>query len=788
MVLGRFALEAPIGSGGQGTVWRARDRVTRSVAAVKVLPGLGPDAVGALRREVAALRLLRIPGVVPLLDTGAEEGTGNGIVAMQWIVGERFGARTAALPGARWGALAPTVVALLETLSRVHAAGIVHRDLKPANVLVDAHGAPTLLDLGIASGVALDARGGPPLAGTPRYMAPALFEGAPPSPATDLFAFAVMVFEALTGELPRPDDLGALVAGEGLGHGELRARLAASAPPSIAEAFAPVLSREGHGVESAEDLLRAIGAADEAPARALAATAMSLVGSSRDALDLAALQGFFQAEERIVSHRSTAARLLGEVCGGQRATLVPELARWLARGIGRVRGGRLVLEELDLERLEQWRGQRTFVAQQSLTDTWLAKGISGLTERTLAETRARVERGEFREALGELPTLVSVATQLARNDLLAELLESWLLAALVAADRNALALLLHELERSDLSGAHGATVAAIATAALAALDGATVRATERLRAAGEPRSFALGRSWHAVDVFIARRRGEDEALATALAAARVWASKQPHVVPELDTWEGWFAFHRGDFAGALRHHEAAAAAHRGPRRAHALLDAGAAALEGGSCARARALADEARAVLDGQRQPFARGRVEWLARAADYRLGVATAVDEELVAAAHAIGAPHVAGLALLTEAAVAWRAAQDARAATIALESARLFEAAGESSLAILPRGLAAVAQGARAGSERGAPAGSPRASTAAPNQPPVGLDLRAAYPALSIQAAELWLRAGHTLEAADLLHLRALWRLVAQWDLAARREVLALGECAAVAALCGE
>jgi serine/threonine protein kinase len=132
LVLGRFALESACASGGHGTVWRARDRVTGGVAAVKVLPGITGEALLALRREVAALRLLRIPGVVPLLDAGAEAGVG--LVAMQWIDGAPFTAALAAPSGApstpeRWTQLAPTVVALLETLARVHAAGIVHRDL-----------------------------------------------------------------------------------------------------------------------------------------------------------------------------------------------------------------------------------------------------------------------------------------------------------------------------------------------------------------------------------------------------------------------------------------------------------------------------------------------------------------------------------------------------------------------------------------------------------------------------------------------------------------------------------
>jgi hypothetical protein len=781
LVLGRFALESACASGGHGTVWRARDRVTGGVAAVKVLPGITGEALLALRREVAALRLLRIPGVVPLLDAGAEAGVG--LVAMQWIDGAPFTAALAAPSGApstpeRWTQLAPTVVALLETLARVHAAGIVHRDLKPANVLVDTRGVPTLVDLGIASGAALQSRGPTPLAGTPRYMAPALFEGAAPSPTTDIFSLAVFVFEALTGDLPRPDDLGAVVAGEGLARTKLRARLATCAPQRVAVAFADVLAQEGRGHSSAEELLRALGAADPAPLRALAVTLRGLVPPHAEPCTRADdLTPLFRAEERVLGHASAAARHLHEAAGGHVAALLSELARWLAQGIGRVRNGRLVLEELDVERIEQRRGQRSILAQQGLTRSWISTGIIGLTEGTLAETHARIERGEYREALAELPTLASVAVQLARLDLLADLLDDWLFTALAASDRNALALLLHELERSEVSGVHGANVAAVATAALAALDGATTRARERLAVVPPSSRFALGRSWHAVQIFTARRAGDAALLEQALVAARAWAADQTATLPELDTYEGWTAFHAGDFARAIERHRAAAAAHLaagesraepkpgGARRASALLDAGAAALEMGEGQLALSLAEEALELLRSRRQPFARGRAEWLARAARYRLGLAEAVDHELVRAAPAIGAEHLTGFVLLTEAAVGWRV-RDTSAPTLAEAAARHCDAAGEAAHADLARALR-------------------DASREQPPDRPWRFDGAQSW--LGLQTAELWLRAGGALAPAEAAAVASAWRraIAAAAGDGRRREVLAPSECGRVAEL---
>jgi hypothetical protein len=437
-----------------------------------------------------------------------------------------------------------------------------------------------------------------------------------------------------------------------------------------------------------------------------------------------------------------------------------------------------VLEELDIERIEQRRGQRSILSQQGLTRTWISTGIIGLTEGTVAETRARIERGEYREALAELPTLASVAVQLSRFDLLAELLDDWLFTALAASDRNALALLLHEVERSEVSGVHGAQVAAVATAALAALDGATDRARERLAVVSPSSRFELGRAWHAVQVFAARRDRDAASLEGALSGARAWAAAQGLPVPELDTYAGWAAFHGGEFARAVERRCAAAAAHVGPeptrtagarggaRRASALLDAGAAALELGDCTVALALAEEALELLRACRQPFARGRAEWLARAALYRLGRASAIDHELVRAAPAIGTAHLTGLVLLTEAAVAWRAS-DASAASLAAEAARHGDAAGEACLADLARGLDDVARA---------------------QVPTRAWRFDREQAPFALQAAELWLRAGGTLTPGQAAEVVQAWHSTfAALCSEQRREVLAPQECTRVAALAG-
>ena len=190
----RFVLEPQVTPAAQGTVKQATDRLACCDVAVKILPGLTHDDVVTMGREVAALRLLKIPGVVPLIDAGAHGACG--CVAMEWSDGSHF---PSASERTRWERLEPALRSLLGTLERVHSVGIVHRDLKPANVIVDGDARATLLDLGVAGGTALTSDGPEPLAGTPRYMAPVLFRGAAPSRWTYLFALAVMVYVALTG-------------------------------------------------------------------------------------------------------------------------------------------------------------------------------------------------------------------------------------------------------------------------------------------------------------------------------------------------------------------------------------------------------------------------------------------------------------------------------------------------------------------------------------------------------------------------------------------------------------
>lgn len=200
---GRYELRVLIGTGGFGEVWEAYDRITARVVAVKLLFALSTEAVHRFRREVAALRALRLPGVVRFVDEGRHQG--RYYLVMQRIHGEDFpGRRPPGSPGVawRWEDLAPRIARLLEILGRVHAAGVVHRDVKPSNVKADDAGNVWVLDFGIARGHSLGStitRVDQPM-GTPRYFAPEQSMGLRVDARADLYAVGVMAWEALTGE------------------------------------------------------------------------------------------------------------------------------------------------------------------------------------------------------------------------------------------------------------------------------------------------------------------------------------------------------------------------------------------------------------------------------------------------------------------------------------------------------------------------------------------------------------------------------------------------------------
>jgi eukaryotic-like serine/threonine-protein kinase len=219
---GRYRVLRHLGSGGMASVLLCHDeRLDREVA-VKRLHADSPDDVE--RRFVREAKLgasLNHPNLVSVYDTATDdEGV---LIVMEYVEGE---ALSRAL---RRGPLDPARVVTIvcdvaDALDHAHAHGVVHRDVKPGNVLLRHDGVTKLVDLGIAtaadqtqithSGIVL---------GTAAYMAPEQLEGGKPTPATDVYALAVVAYEALTGMRAR----------EGRTPMEVAHRIATSPPPDL---------------------------------------------------------------------------------------------------------------------------------------------------------------------------------------------------------------------------------------------------------------------------------------------------------------------------------------------------------------------------------------------------------------------------------------------------------------------------------------------------------------------------------------------------------------------------
>ncbi len=213
--LGAYLLEAPIGQGGGGSVWRARREDGRFDAAVAVkllhLSLIGRAGAQRFRREGQILARLTHPHIAHLLDAGVSDG-GQPYLVLELVQGERIDRHCDAhrLPVAARLALFDAVLA---AVAHAHTHGVIHRDLKPGNILVSTDGVVKLLDFGIAKllddqanvdagaeASQLTRDGGRAL--TPEYAAPEQLRGEGVTAATDVYALGVLLYQLLCGRHP----------------------------------------------------------------------------------------------------------------------------------------------------------------------------------------------------------------------------------------------------------------------------------------------------------------------------------------------------------------------------------------------------------------------------------------------------------------------------------------------------------------------------------------------------------------------------------------------------------
>ncbi|MDB4941829.1 MAG: serine/threonine protein kinase [Labilithrix sp.] len=202
---GKYRIGKKIGSGGIGVVYAAEHTTLGHEVAVKVLRGAAAKdggEIARLRREAYIQVHIDHPNVARVHDLD-QMPDGSMYVVMERLHGRSLADRLSREHIITPGFAIPVFIGVCRALSAAHAKGVVHRDLKPGNVFLCDQGPPKVLDFGMSKLTSAESltQAGYTL-GTPEYMAPEQCIGANVVPQTDLYAFGVLMYEALTGELP----------------------------------------------------------------------------------------------------------------------------------------------------------------------------------------------------------------------------------------------------------------------------------------------------------------------------------------------------------------------------------------------------------------------------------------------------------------------------------------------------------------------------------------------------------------------------------------------------------
>lgn len=667
VLVGRYRLREVIGRGGSGEVHAADDLLTGDRVAVKFVPVLGEHARRQLRRELSALLVLRIPGVVRLRDEGTT--IDRSFFVTELVDGSPFTEDAGA--GAGWAAWRPRVIALLDVLARVHLAGVVHRDLKPANVFVDRGGRVVILDFGLAQGRLVERSTGGLIEGTPRYMAPEQRAARPSDERTDLYAAGGMILELVTGRLPeQPPSFDRLRA--------------APVPAALIAVVERMLAEDP--ADRPASALEVLAALDADPRADIGA---GMPPGPWSELQLRAL--FVDRKRTFLHLAEDAARLLFAETGGEEQASRAVVDRWIRAGLASWSGdGRVVLTRSAIEQIAAGRPG----SPQSELVAMLEAGaepeeVSAAARRT---GQAMADAGHLERALALLD-----AAELWARGTPAELglLEDRVTWSLGLETPQAAEQALYRVQRAEIDPDTKQRLATLLRGARSALGGDPERALEQLVNKPVELPEPLEIYWHALrwkavsQLDLATHERELDGMAA-------WARVSEARTSKWSGWLGYLRYKQQRYVEAADLLSTAADTRTAAReRALMLYMAAAAWLEAGRLVQARQATEEALPLFREARQPLHEARVGCLERWITLRAGPGGTVDHDLVDAAEDVPGmrPHL----LLVEAGFAFRESAAGLCAKLARAAHAGFSPDAHEPVAVLAAALLAATEPGR-------------------------------------------------------------------------------------------